>query len=385
MKYRKHKDFNISEVGIGCYSLSGVYGAKDVNEFKKMIHRAYELGVNFFDTAEAYGNAEQILGETVKNFRKNVYIATKVGIKEGIKPNLSEKYIKSACEQSLKNLQTDYIDLYQIHFDDPETPIEETISALEQLKDEGKIIYYGIGHLPREKVEMYCKNSNIFSILMELSAVALDAREKLLPLCQKYNVGAIAFSTTGRGILTGRFNKEKKFEPQDIRNMDPLFQREKFESGLRVAEKFKQIGEKYGKTSTQVAIAWVLSQPKVICALTGPSTIDHLEENVKGSDWVISSDDLEDIELFLKEENELLRQKQISSINNILLNPLPEETSKAFVDLVYVIETAILLGLTNEDKILPIFYELYEIRKSLNENSIKKLEIIQNQLKSLIL
>lgn len=385
MKYRKHKDFNISEVGIGCYSLSGVYGTKDVNEFKKMINRAYELGVNFFDTAEAYGNAEQIFGEIVKSFRKNVYIATKVGVKEGIKPNLSEKYIKSACEQSLKNLQTDYIDLYQIHFDDPETPIEETISALEKLKNEGKIIYYGIGHLPREKVEMYCKSSHIFSILMELSAVALDAREKLLPLCQKYNVGTIAFSSTGRGILTGRFNKEKKFEPQDIRNMDPLFQRERFESGLRVAEKFKQIGEKYGKTSTQVAIAWVLSQPKVICALTGPSSIAHLEENVKGSDWTISSDDLEDIELFLKEEDKWLRQKQISSINNILSNPLPEETSKAIVDLVYVIETAILLGLTSEDKILPIFYELYEIRKSLNESSIKKLEIIQNQLKSLIL
>jgi len=126
MKYRKYKDFNISEVGIGCYSLSGVYGTKDINEFKKMINRAYELGVNFFDTAEAYGNAEQILGEIVKSFRKNVYIATKVGVKEGIKPNLSEKYIKSACEQSLKNLQTDYIDLYQIHFDNPETPIEET-------------------------------------------------------------------------------------------------------------------------------------------------------------------------------------------------------------------------------------------------------------------
>lgn len=152
-----------------------------------------------------------------------------------------------------------------------------------------------------------------------------------------------------------------------------------------MAEKFKQIGEKYGKTSTQVAIAWVLSQPKVICALTGSSNIAHLEENVKGSDWTISSDDLEDIELFLKEEDKWLRQKQISSINNILLNPLPEETSKAIADLVYVIETAILLGLTSEDKILPIFYELYEIRKSLNENSIKKLEVIQNQLKSLIL
>ena len=119
MRYRKYKNLNISEIGIGCYSLSGVYGKKDIDEFKKMIVRAYELGVNFFDTAEAYGNAEQILGEVVEPFRKNIHIATKVGVKEGIRPDLSKEYIKKACEESLRNLKTDYIDLYQIHFDDP--------------------------------------------------------------------------------------------------------------------------------------------------------------------------------------------------------------------------------------------------------------------------
>jgi aryl-alcohol dehydrogenase-like predicted oxidoreductase len=385
VRYRKHKNLNISEIGIGCYSLSGVYGKKDIDEFKKMIVRAYELGVNFFDTAEAYGNAEQILGEVVEPFRKNIHIATKVGVKEGIRPNLSKEYIKKACEESLRNLKTDYIDLYQIHFDDPERKIEEIISTLEELVKEGKIIYYGVGHLPKERVEEFCNKGNIFSILMELSAVSYDSREKLLPLCEKYDVGGIAFSTTGRGILTGKINKETKFEPNDIRNMDPLFQREKFESGLRVCEKFKEIGGKYGKTSSQIAIAWVLSQPKIICALTGPSKISHLEENLKASDFSISKEDLEDIEKFLKEENDRLKFEQKLSVKNILLNLLPDDPNKAFVDLVYAIETSILLGLISEEKILSNFYELFEIRKSLDDkNSLKKLKNIQVKIKNLI-
>ena len=116
MKYRKHKDFTVSEVGVGCYALSGVYGVKDVKEFKQMLNRAYDLGINFFDTADAYGDAERILGEVVKPYRKDVYIATKVGIKESVKPSLSGKYVKAACEKSLERLQTDHIDLYQVHF-----------------------------------------------------------------------------------------------------------------------------------------------------------------------------------------------------------------------------------------------------------------------------
>jgi len=142
VKYRKYKDFTVSEVGIGCYALSGVYGAKDVKKFKQMLNHAYELGINFFDTADAYGDAERILGEAIKPYRKDVYIATKVGIKEGLKPTLSGKYVKTACEKSLERLQTDHIDLYQVHFDDPDTPVEETVGVLEELVSDGKIGHY---------------------------------------------------------------------------------------------------------------------------------------------------------------------------------------------------------------------------------------------------
>ncbi|MBT9149434.1 MAG: General stress protein 69 [Dehalococcoidia bacterium] len=384
MKYRKHNDFTLSEVGVGCYALTGVYGTKDVEEFKQMLNRAYELGINFFDTASAYGDAERVLGEVVKPYRDSIYIATKVGVIGGIKPNLSGKYIKIACAQSLERLQTSYIDLYQVHFDDPDIPVEETVGALEELVSEGKIRHYGVCHLPLERVETYCKVGNVFSVLMELSAVARSSREKLLPLCRKYGVAAIAFSVTGRGLLTGRFQKRKVFEPGDIRDIDPLFQRERFQSGLRVAEKVAEVGRQYGKTPTQVAIAWVLFQPGIICALTGSSTIAHLEENVGGSGWLLSSEDLKDLELFFKQEDAWLEQEQSSSIRQVLSKPLPKESSKAFVNLVYVIETAILLGLTSEKEGLPIFQELYGLRKALDEDAGPKLESIQTQLRGII-
>ena len=133
---------------MGTYSLSGVYGSKDIEKFRRMIKRAFKLGANFFDTAEGYGDAEKILGETVESFREEIIIATKVGIRKGFEPNLSRKYVLKACDRSLKRLKTDYIDLYQVHFNDPVTPIGEVVKTLEELVDMGKIRYYGIGHLP---------------------------------------------------------------------------------------------------------------------------------------------------------------------------------------------------------------------------------------------
>jgi aryl-alcohol dehydrogenase-like predicted oxidoreductase len=384
MQYRKHNDFEISEVGIGCYALSGVYGRKDVGAFKEMLRRAFELGVNFFDTAEGYGEAEQILGEVVKPFRSSVYIATKVGVKEGVKANLTSAYVKSACEESLGRLGTDYVDLYQVHFDDPDTPVEDTVEALDALVREGKIRHYGMGHLPVERVETYFEVGHVLSVLMELSAVAREARERSLPLCREHGVGAIAFSVTGRGLLTGRFRQGHTFEARDIRNIDPLFQRERFQSGLRVAEKLAEVGGRYDKTPAQTAIAWVLAQPGIICALTGPSTVPHLEENVRGSGWSFSAEDLEELEGFLQQEDEWLRREQGASIRRILTASLADEPEQAFTDLVYVIETAVLLGLVAEKGVLPVLQELFGVREGLDEDARPKLESIRERLRELV-
>jgi len=384
MEYRKHRDLSISEVGVGCYALSGSYGRKDIDEFRRMLVRAHELGINFFDTAEAYGSAEDVLGKAIEPFRSEVVVATKVGIRKGVEPNLSKSYITAACEESLRRLDTDYIDLYQVHFDDPTTPVEETVEALEGLKAAGKIRHYGLGHLPAEKVKQYLSVGEVFSVLVELSAVATDARNKMLPLCRSNQVGVIAFSVTGRGLLTGRFKQHPEFEPQDIRNIDPLFRRERFESGLRVAIELANIGKRYGKTPAQVAIAWVLAQAGIICALCGPSTVAHLEENVGGSGWQPTDEDLARLEDLLEREAAWVTEQQKVGIKEILSGRLVDDPHQAFSDLIYAMETAISLDLTTEAEVLPTFKELYALRGKLDDSSRSKLEEVRDRLRSLI-
>ncbi len=380
MYYRSHKGLKLSEIGIGCYSLSGAYGQKDPGEFQNMLLRAYELGVTFFDTADAYGDAEKILGDTVQPFREEVFIATKVGVKEKTRPVLSQAYLQSACEDSLDRLGTDYIDLYQIHFDDPNTPVEETIAALESLIDQGKIRNYGLGHLSLERAETYLQQGDVFSVLMELSAVAQDSYQELQPLCHDQQAAIIAFSITGRGLLAGKFKEPPTFEEDDIRNIDPLFQRERFEFGMRVMEKLARVGKRHNKTPAQTAISWVLSQEDVICALTGPSTVSHLEENLGGSGWQFNPDELEEINSVITREEMTANRKARSNVDRILANPLLEDSHNAFTDLIYAIETAIRLDLVDESQVLTIFYDLYDLRKKLDRGIGPHLKSIQKNI-----
>ena len=384
MEYRKHKGLRLSKIGVGSYSLSGAYGEKDVEEFKNMIKRAYELGVNFFDTADAYGEAEKILGKIVEPFRDEIVISTKVGVKNNIKSNLSYDYIKLACENSLKKLKTDYIDIYNVHFDDPGTPVEETIEALEELVKEGKIRKYGLGHLPKEKVDEYIKKGNVFSILMELSAVSRNLSKELLPLCRKNNVAGIAFSVTGRGLLTGKINKNSEFEKGDIRRLDPQFQKERLEFSLKIKNKLKKIGKKNNMTPVQVAIAWVLAQDGIISSLIGPSTVEHLKENIGGCKKELSKQNLDDITQFIQEKEKWLEKEQKNTIKHILYEDLFEEKNKAFVDLIYSIETAITNKYVVEDEIMPVFHKLYGMRNKLDEIKNYELKKIQKKISEMV-
>lgn len=380
MRYRDHDGIRMSEIGVGCYGLSGAYGDVDVEAYKATLRRAYELGVTVFDAAEAYGDAERVLGEVVRPFRHDVLVATKVGVREGLKPNLSAAYVTEACEASLRRLGMACIDLYQVHFDDPDTPVAETIGALEGLIKVGKIRRYGVGHLPLPRVIQYMEEGDVFSVLMEFSAVARGAREQLLPLCEERDVAAIAFSVTGRGLLTGRFTGTHLFPDGDIRQIDPLFQRERFRSGLRVADKLAELGARYGRTPAQTAIAWVLAQPGVTCALTGPSSIDHLEENLAASGWTIPDEELADLDAWLDRERRRLTRAQRSSVSQILAAPLPADPEQAFHDLVYVMETAILLDEVAEREVLPLFHELFALRDGLGPDAGSALTDIQARL-----
>ncbi len=364
MRYHRHRDLTLSAVGMGCYAAGGAYGSIDRGQARRAIDCARALGVTFFDTAEAYGDTEALLGEALRAHRQRVVIATKVGVRQGTRPCLRADYITAACEDSLRALATSYIDLYQVHFDDPGTPVAETLAALEMLKASGKIRHYGVGHLPAERVAEYLATGDCFSVMMELSPVERDASRTLLPLCNDHGAGALAFSVTGRGVLSGRIHPDTQFAEDDIRRIDPLFQRERFSSALRIAAKLAELGAERGWTGVQTAIAWVLAQPGVICALTGATSVAHLEENLAAADLDLPGAVRAELDRHLAAEEKRRAGEQRAGIGAILAAPLAADASAAFTGLIYALETAIALGLATEAEIVPLFHELLPLRRN---------------------
>ncbi len=365
MQYREHRGLTLSEIGVGGYALAGAYGPVDRAEFVALLRRAHDLGVTVFDTAGNYGDAEAVLGEAVRPFRDEVILATKVGSPEGAPPSLAPEAVRAACRRSLERLGTDHIDLLQVHFDDPATPVEDTVAALASLRDEGAIRHYGVGHLPAHRVAQYVEIGDPFSILMELSAAARDSRRTLLPLCGGDGPVAIGFSVTGRGLLTGAIGPETTFEHGDIRRYDALFQRARFASGRRVAAHFAALAGSLGMTPAQAAIAWVLAQPGVACALTGPRRLAHLEENLGGSGRPLPPEARDGLERLFAAEDAALAAEEAATVDLILDGPLPPDPDAAFRDLVYAIETAVGLGRVTEDAIRPAFFDLWPLQERL--------------------
>ncbi len=362
MRYDTINGDEISAIGMGCYALSGAYGSVDHHKYRKVIDRAIELGVVLFDTADTYGeDAERVLGEALVDVREDVFISTKVGITEGKKPDLSYDSVVDACKNSLSRLKTNYIDFYLIHFDDPETPVEETVEALEHLQDEQMILHYGVSHIPHQRVEEYIELGDPSILMFEYSAVARDAESRLFPLCRKHDLAGLAFSVTGRGVLTGKITPETEFGEGDIRNNDPLFKYARFGSALRIARKMEEIGKKHDKTPVQMAIAWVLSHPEITCALTGPSSIEHLEENVQGAEFTIPDEDMEELEQFLKQDHQRMLEDESELLKKLLKEPLDQKSGVS--DLVYVFETAISRGWAEETDLMPLFMRLWKMKE----------------------
>lgn len=383
MKYRQHRDWRISEIGFGCYGLSGAYGTVDKDAFIDTIWAAHEQGINFFDTAQGYGDAESFLGKAVAPFRDEVYVATKLSGENG-RTDLSRDSVRQACETSLKRLNTDVIDLYQVHFDDPDTPVLETIAALESLVEDGKIRQYGLSHLSLSRVRIYAEYGDPFSMLLELSPVARTSTQTLIPVCEKHDIAVFAFSITGRGILTGRYSSDHVFETGDIRRMDPLFKRERFESSIRIQEYLSGMSTRYGKTAVQLGIAWVLAQPQVVCALTGTSSPEHLAENAAACQITLNLGDLQAMNRFLADEEERLAIKQRKTVHRLLTQPLANEPEQAFNDLVYILETAIMVGDVEEEDVIAAFRELFTLRQNLDMEAWRKMQGIQAYLRDVI-
>lgn len=357
-------DIPLSRLGYGCYALGGAYGNKvDPSRGEKLVHLAYDLGIRFFDTADQYGS-EEILGKAVKPFRQEVSIATKVGVDSQGKMNLSKNHILASCDASLKKLKTDYLDLYQVHYDDPGTPVSQVVEVLEHLKNQGKIRQYGIGHLPLDKTRQYLEYGSPLSVLAEMSPVALNRHQELHPLQKCYSFGIIAFSVTGRGLLTGNIGPNCQFAPGDIRRNDPLFMRHKLASGLRVMEKLTQAGRNYSAPPAQMAIAWVLNQRGVRTALTGPTDPAHLKENCGAMHLNLDPADLEDISVFIRRENQALQAQILQDIQEIARKPLKNDPAKATNDLLYVLEHGVENNLLPYETAVRLFSRVMKYGKS---------------------
>jgi aryl-alcohol dehydrogenase-like predicted oxidoreductase len=367
----------LSKLGYGCYALGGAYGKKiDVSRAIELIHLAYALGIRVFDTADQYGT-EEVLGKALRPFRSQVSIATKVGSGSG----LDRKNILASCDASLKRLQTDYIDLYQIHYDDPAVSVADVVETLELLMSRGKIRSYGVGHLPLDKTRQYLELGRPQTVLAEMNAAALDRYRELRPLQQSHDFGIIAFSVTGRGLLTGKIPSVPHFVGSDIRRLDPFFKRSKLASGLRIKDKFAEIGRKLHATPAQTAIAWVLGNPGIIAALTGPTDPEHLRENCAAVKLSLDLSWQQEINEFVRREGELMQAQIAQEIQSILHAPVSDGI-QAREDLIYVLEHGIENGLIPYETGVDLFSELLQLRDS--PASMESLKVLMNKVREQI-
>jgi aryl-alcohol dehydrogenase-like predicted oxidoreductase len=351
MDYRHTPDgiIRVSQIGIGTYALAGVYGEKEHDEFRAMLRRAFDLGVTFFDTSPVYGNAEEITGETLADARQDIVISTKVAARMG-SLSCSFDNVVASCEESLKRLGTDYIDLYQIHFDDGRTPTEEVVRALEHLKTSGKIRTYGIGHVSIDRAREYLDEGGISTVMGELNAVSRTYYCKMLPLVRAMGGGYIAFSLTGRGVLTGEVDGRDGFSEQDIRQMDAVFAGARLKSALRIRDRLAEIGRQIDATSVQVAVSWALAQEGILTGLVGPSTVVHLEEDIEASQLELPASLLVELDGMLAEEGRRLDRSLRREVQSILEKKTTERADASA--LIYAIEGLADLGLAPEKDLI---------------------------------
>jgi aryl-alcohol dehydrogenase-like predicted oxidoreductase len=294
---------NVSEMGLGCMGMSEFYGRPDEGEAIATIHRAFDLGMNFLDTADAYGpfTNEKLVGRAIAGRRDDVVLATKFGIVRSSDPQYrgidgSPAYVRKACQASLDRLGVDYIDLYYLHRVDPKTPIEQTVGAMAELVDEGKVRYLGLSEAAAATIRRAHAVHPITALQTEYSLWTRDPEGEILSTVRELGIGFVAYSPLGRGFLAGKIRSPDELGRDDFRRSIPRFQGDNFRRNQALAETFRDLATEKGVTPAQLALAWVLGRGDDIVPIPGTRRRAYLEENVRAVDVHLTRKDLERID-----------------------------------------------------------------------------------------
>jgi aryl-alcohol dehydrogenase-like predicted oxidoreductase len=294
----------VSAEGLGCMGMTWVYGAGDERSGLETIHRALELGVTFLDTAEIYGphTNEELVGRAIAGRRDEVELATKFGFaidpddprRRGV--DGSPENVRRACDGSLQRLGTDHIDLFYQHRIDPAVPIEETVGAMGELVEAGKVRYIGLSEASADTIRRAHAVHPVTAVQSEYSLWTRDPEDEVLPTLRELGIGLVAYSPLGRGFLTGAIRSLDDLPEDDWRRTNPRFQEDALRENLRLADRVAEIAEQIGATAAQVALAWVLAKGEDIVPIPGTKSPERIEENAAAVDLQLSEEQIAELD-----------------------------------------------------------------------------------------